>query len=78
MKTLIGQCDSFQLEPFAYPWAWDMARECEQNTWTPEEIPVAADVAIYKNPGTPPEARDPGLEHFALLRLEPTGSGNTC
>ena len=57
MKTLIGQCDSFQLEPFAYPWAWDMARECEQNTWTPEEIPVANDVAAYKNPDTPPEAR---------------------
>ncbi len=57
MKTLIGECDSFQLEPFAYPWAWDMSRECEHNTWTPEEIQVASDVVTYKDPRTPPEAR---------------------
>ena len=47
-KPLLGPCDSYQLEPFEYPWAWEMARECEQNTWTPEEIPVAGDVAQWK------------------------------
>jgi hypothetical protein len=25
-KPLLGPCDSYQLEPFAYEWAWTMAR----------------------------------------------------
>ncbi len=32
IKPLLGPCDSYQLEPFAYPWAWDMARAQENNT----------------------------------------------
>ena len=59
MKYLLGPCDSFQLEPFEFPWAWDMSRECEANTWAPEEIPVASDIADYKSP-----AIDPAHKHL--------------
>jgi ribonucleotide reductase beta subunit family protein with ferritin-like domain len=44
-KPLLGPCDSYQLEPFAYEWAWAMARAQDNNNWAPEEIAVAADVA---------------------------------
>jgi ribonucleoside-diphosphate reductase beta chain len=47
-KPLLGPCDSYQLEPFEYEWAWTMAREQEQNNWAPEEIPVAPDVMLYR------------------------------
>lgn len=59
MKTLLGPCDTYQLEPFTYSWAWDMARECEHNTWTPEEVPTALDVQEYKNPKL-----DPARKHI--------------
>ena len=49
-KPLLGPCDSYQLEPFAYPWAWEMARAQENNNWAPEEIAVAPDVADYRDP----------------------------
>lgn len=29
LKPLLGPCDSYQLEPFAYPWAWEMSRAQE-------------------------------------------------
>lgn len=48
-KPLLGPCDSYQLEPFIYPWAWEMARAQEHNNWAPEEIPVAQDVALYRS-----------------------------
>lgn len=48
-KPLLGPCDSYQLEPFEYEWAWTMAREQEHNNWAPEEIPVAPDVALYRS-----------------------------
>ena len=59
IKPLLGPCDSYQLEPFAYPWAWEMARQQEANTWSPEEIAVGPDVADYKNP-----ALDPRHKHL--------------
>jgi len=43
------------LEPFAYDWAWAMARAQENNNWAPEEIAVAPDVADYKNPAVDPK-----------------------
>ena len=58
-KPLLGPCDSYQLEPFAYEWAWNMARQQEANTWSPEEIQVGPDVADYKNP-----ALDPRHKHL--------------
>lgn len=58
-KPLLGPCDSYQLEPFAYEWAWKMAFAQEQNNWSPNEIAVASDVADYKNP-----AVDPKFKHL--------------
>lgn len=49
-KPLLGPCSTYQLEPFVYPWAWDMARQCEHNTWSPEEVPTAPDVMEYRSP----------------------------
>lgn len=57
MKLLFGPCDSYQLEPFSYPWAWDMARHQENNNWAPEEIQVGGDVADYQNPTVPDSHR---------------------
>jgi ribonucleoside-diphosphate reductase beta chain len=48
-KPIFGPCDSYQLEPFAYEWAWKMSREQEENNWAPEEIPVSFDVADYND-----------------------------
>lgn len=59
LKPLLGPCDSYQLEPFAYEWAWTMARAQENNNWAPEEIQVGPDVADYKNP-----ALDPRHKHL--------------
>jgi len=55
LKPLLGPCDSYQLEPFAYEWAWTMARAQENNNWAPEEIQVGPDVADYKNPALDPK-----------------------
>jgi len=54
-KPLLGPCDSYQLEPFAYEWAWAMARAQEHNNWAPEEIQVGPDVADYKDPALDPK-----------------------
>ena len=54
-KPLLGPCDSYQLEPFAYEWAWTMARAQENNNWAPEEIAVAPDVADYRDPALDPK-----------------------
>ncbi|NCA90513.1 MAG: hypothetical protein EOM92_16885, partial [Gammaproteobacteria bacterium] len=54
LKPLLGPCDSYQLEPFQYEWAWTMARAQENNNWAPEEIAVASDVADYKDPTLDP------------------------
>lgn len=54
-KPLLGPCDSYQLEPFIYEWAWKMARNQENNTWSPEEIQVSYDIADYKDPQLDPK-----------------------
>ena len=56
-KPLLGPCDSYQLEPFAYEWAWAMARAQEHNNWAPEEIAVGPDVADWKDPTLDPKHR---------------------
>lgn len=53
-KPLLGPCDSYQLEPFAYEWAWKMARDQEALTWSPEETPTDKDVFDYKDPTLDP------------------------
>lgn len=48
-KTLIGVSDSpLQLFPLRYQWAWDMYLESMDNHWTPREIAMAGDVALWK------------------------------
>lgn len=54
LKPLLGPCDSYQLEPFVYEWAWIMSKQQESNTWQPEEIGTATDVADYKDPTLDP------------------------
>lgn len=54
-KPLLGPCDSYQLEPFEYEWAWVMSKQQESNTWQPEEIGTASDIADYKDPATDPK-----------------------
>jgi len=49
MKQLLGNTDSLQLFPLSYPWAWDMYLENMDNHWTPREIPVANDVALWRS-----------------------------
>jgi len=56
-KPLLGPCDSYQLEPFEYEWAWTMAFAQEQNNWSPNEIQVGPDVADYKDPTLDPKHR---------------------
>lgn len=53
-KPLLGPCDSYQLEPFQYEWAWQMTADQEANTWQPAEIAVGPDVANYKDPTLDP------------------------
>ena len=53
-KPLLGPCDSYQLEPFEYEWAWVMSKQQESNTWQPEEIGTASDIADYKDPTLDP------------------------
>ena len=57
MKPILGPCDSYQLEPFIYPWAWEMSRAQEANTWSPEEIAVSGDMADYKSLNLDPAHR---------------------
>ena len=54
-KPLLGPCDSYQLEPFQYEWAWQMTADQEANTWQPAEIAVGPDVADYKSPELDPK-----------------------
>jgi ribonucleoside-diphosphate reductase beta chain len=56
-KPLFGPCDSFQLEPFVYEWAWKMARDQEENNWAPEEIQVGPDVQDYRDAELPENFR---------------------
>lgn len=50
MKSLLGPCTQFQLEPFTYPFFWDLVeKQMMPNTWAPQEIQVGGDLAVYKN-----------------------------
>lgn len=50
-KQIINcHADLNQLVPFKYHWAWDKYLAACANHWMPNEINMAADVAIWKNP----------------------------
>lgn len=67
-KTLIGGSeDSLQLFPLRYQWAWDMYLENMDNHWTPREIQVASDVALWKGASLSEEERHLFLSIMAQL-----------
>lgn len=50
-KRIINcRADLNQLVPFKYKWAWDKYLTACANHWMPNEINMAADVALWKNP----------------------------
>ena len=67
MKKILDNTDSLQLFPLSYPWAWDMYLENMDNHWTPREISVAPDVALWKTPSLPEEERHLFLSIMAQL-----------
>ena len=48
-KIINCHADLNQLVPFAYPWAWDKYLSSLNNNWTPNEINMSADIALYPN-----------------------------
>lgn len=62
-KPILGSYENTQkyhLAPFAYPWAWDMYKNCLANHWIPDEISIADDVADYRSD------LDPKYRHLFL------------
>ncbi|MGE3920821.1 MAG: ribonucleotide-diphosphate reductase subunit beta [Gammaproteobacteria bacterium] len=50
-KQIINcRADLNQLVPFKYKWAWQKYLDACNNHWMPNEINMAADVAIYRDP----------------------------
>ncbi len=50
-KQIINcRADLNQLVPFKYQWAWDKYLAACANHWMPDEINMAADVALWKDP----------------------------
>ena len=49
-RVINGQTDVNQLVPFAYKWAWDKYLATCANHWMPQEIPMARDIVLWKDP----------------------------
>lgn len=49
-KIINCRADLNQLVPFKYEWAWDKYLSACANAWMPNEINMAGDVALWKNP----------------------------
>ncbi len=49
-KIINCRADLNQLVPFKYKWAWDKYIAACANHWTPYEINMAADIALWKSP----------------------------
>ena len=49
-KIINCRADLNQLVPFKYQWAWDKYLAACANHWMPNEINMAADVALWKDP----------------------------
>jgi ribonucleoside-diphosphate reductase beta chain len=49
-RIINGQTDVNQLVPFKYKWAWEKYLATCANHWMPQEISMAADLALWKNP----------------------------
>lgn len=64
MKKLLGPCTQFQLEPFGYPVFWDITRDMRDNTWTPEEIRVGEDLAVFHELSASSDKHNQGKLHW--------------
>ncbi len=49
-KIINCRADLNQLVPFKYTWAWDKYLNACANHWMPNEINMAADIALWKDP----------------------------
>ena len=49
-KIINCRADLNQLVPFKYQWAWDKYLTGCANHWMPNEVSMAADVALWKDP----------------------------
>src|SRR5215831_3152346 len=49
-KIINCRADLNQLVPFKYTWAWDKYLAACANHWMPNEINMAADIALWKDP----------------------------
>ena len=49
-KIINCRADLNQLVPFKYKWAWQKYLDACANHWMPNEINMAADVALWKDP----------------------------
>lgn len=50
-KRIINcRADLNQLVPFKYPWAWQKYLDACANHWMPNEISMASDIVLWKNP----------------------------
>ncbi len=48
-RIINGKSDVNQLVPFKYQWAWDKYKASCANHWMPEEVPMGADIALWKS-----------------------------
>src|SRR5690606_38002196 len=48
-KIINCRADLNQLVPFKYDWAWDKYLTACANHWMPQEINMAADIALWKS-----------------------------
>jgi ribonucleoside-diphosphate reductase beta chain len=49
-RIINGRADVNQLVPFKYKWAWDKYLASCANHWMPQEVNMARDVALWKDP----------------------------
>jgi ribonucleoside-diphosphate reductase beta chain len=58
-RIINGKTDVNQLVPFKYKWAWEKYQAGCANHWMPQEINMARDIALWKDPNglTPDERR---------------------
>jgi len=49
-RIINGRADVNQLVPFKYKWAWDKYLSSCANHWMPQEVNMARDVALWKDP----------------------------
>src|SRR6201998_1170208 len=54
-RIINGHTDANQLWPRKYKWAWDKYPSACPNHWMPQEVNMARDIALWKDPRGLPE-----------------------